>query len=80
MNSTTIIYNSNIIGIIQFTYNLHIIKGVGSGAIACYCCKPYFFCSLSIPETLKNIYIFSQKGLEKVEPQARPRWKYSSGD
>ena len=40
-------------------YNLD-FKGVGSGAIACYCCKPYFFCSLSIPETLKNIYIFTQ--------------------
>ena len=36
------------------------LKGVGYRAIACYCCKPYFFRSLSIPETLKNIYIFTQ--------------------
>ena len=31
------------------------LKGVRSGAIACIGCKTYFFCSLSIEETLKNI-------------------------
>ena len=31
------------------------IKGVGYRAIACIGCKTYFFCSLSIEETLKNI-------------------------
>ena len=30
-------------------------KGVQTGAIACIGCKTYFFCSLSIEETLKNI-------------------------
>ena len=31
------------------------VKGVETGAIACIGCKTYFFCSLSIEETLKNI-------------------------
>ena len=31
------------------------LNGVAVGAIACIGCKTYFFCSLSIEETLKNI-------------------------
>ena len=40
---------------IQKQKNKQILKGVGYGAIACIGCKTYFFCSLSIEETLKNI-------------------------
>ena len=37
-------------------YKLYVsFKGVETGAIACIGCKTYFFCSLSIEETLKNI-------------------------
>ena len=39
----------------QFHHPSHHINGVGYGAIACIGCKTYFFCSLSIEETLKNI-------------------------
>ena len=46
--------SSSLAQLMLFVFFL-LLKGVETGAIACIGCKTYFFCSLSIEETLKNI-------------------------